>query len=98
MQVISGRISAVLPLNFSRSSGHSLHGHGSVRPGASGGPVFARHLFDARPVLLGIVVGGQNISHETTLLTFVSSNYVKIISYVTLWEVYKISEGNTFKI
>ncbi|CAI4226775.1 unnamed protein product [Auanema sp. JU1783] len=43
VQVISGRISSKLKRSFS-AIGHSLHGHGSAHPGASGGPVFARQL------------------------------------------------------
>uniref|UniRef100_A0A1I7TRY9 Serine protease n=1 Tax=Caenorhabditis tropicalis TaxID=1561998 RepID=A0A1I7TRY9_9PELO len=91
LQVLSGRISARLEGNL-LSVGHSLHGHGSARPGASGGPVFGRQLLAGKPSLLGIVAAGQSISHETMLLTFISSNYVKIISTGTLHDAYLLSE------
>ncbi|KAE9547337.1 hypothetical protein FO519_009451 [Halicephalobus sp. NKZ332] len=97
LQVISGRISAILERSLS-SFGYSLHGHGSARPGASGGPVFARGFSAGKPTLLGIVVAGQTISHETKLLTFVSSNYVKIISFATLHDIYLLSEEGKFKL
>ncbi|KAE9547654.1 hypothetical protein FO519_009134 [Halicephalobus sp. NKZ332] len=68
LQVISGRISSILQHTLATTYVHSLHGHGSARPGASGGPVFARYLTDGKPTLLGIVISGQNITHETTLV------------------------------
>lgn len=75
---------------------YSLHGHGSARPGASGGPVFSRILTDGKPTLIGIVLAGQTITHETTLGTFVSSNYLKIISSSTLKELFLLSEKQIF--
>ncbi|KAI6179675.1 hypothetical protein M3Y98_00635900 [Aphelenchoides besseyi] len=74
LQLISGRISAIFKGDLSTSI-KFLHGHGTARPGVSGGPVFARVLFDGGPTLLGIVVSGQAVSQETKLLTFISSNY-----------------------
>lgn len=100
LQIISGRISSILERNLTSNCVHTLHGHGSARPGASGGPVFVRSLAFGKPDLLGIVISGQNINHDTTLGTFISSNYVKIVSVLTLREVYSryySSEGKMFK-
>lgn len=84
LQVISGRISSKLNYTINTKEIYTLHGHGSARPGASGGPVFARILTFGKPALIGIVQSGQSINANTPLVTFVSSHYVKIISSMTL--------------
>uniref|UniRef100_A0A914C312 Uncharacterized protein n=1 Tax=Acrobeloides nanus TaxID=290746 RepID=A0A914C312_9BILA len=99
LQVISGRISAKFIRTLTKQTIHDLHGHGGARVGASGGAAFARHLDYGKAHFLGIVVSGPSISHDTKIGTFVSSNYVKMISSGTLYAIYMLfkNRDNVFK-
>lgn len=92
LQVINERISFNLQNTLIVPQIYSLHEHGSAHPEASGEPVFSRILTNGKPTLIKISLAGQTITHKTTLGTFVSSNYLKIISSSTLKKLFLLSE------